>query len=82
MKFQRELRNRQRITIRSWTESYVGKIGRFVQQIVDDEGNLCCDTLFTIGLFDLNARKLIAPTPEWLKAIGLTEADLAPPPGR
>ena len=82
MKFQRELRNRQRITIRSWTESYVGKSGRFVQQIVDDEGNLCCDTLFTIGLFDLNARKLIAPTPEWLKAIGLTEADLAPPPGR
>jgi thioesterase III len=82
MKFQRELRNRQRITIRSWTESYVGKIGRFVQQIVDDEGNLCCDTLFTIGLFDLNARKLIAPTPEWLKAIGLTEADLARPPGR
>jgi thioesterase III len=82
MKFQRELRNRQRITIRSWTESYVGKIGRFVQQIVDDEGNLCCDALFTIGLFDLNARKLIAPTPEWLKAIGLTEADLARPPGR
>ena len=82
MKFQRELRNRQRITIRSWTESYVGKIGRFVQQIVDDEGNLCCDALFTIGLFDLNARKLIAPTPEWLKAIGLMEADLAPPPGR
>lgn len=82
MKFQRELRNRQRITVRSWTESYAGKIGRFVQQIVDDEGNLCCDTLFTIGLFDLNARKLIAPTPEWLKAIGLTEADLTPPSGR
>jgi thioesterase III len=82
MKFQRELRNRQRITIRSWTESYVGKIGRFVQQIVDAEGNLCCETLFTIGLFDLTARKLIPPTPEWVKAIGLCEADLAPPPAR
>jgi acyl-CoA thioester hydrolase len=79
MKFQRELRNRQRITIRSWTESYVGKIGRFVQQIIDDEGNLCCETLFTIGLFDLKARKLIVPTPEWTKAIGLSEADLGAP---
>lgn len=82
MKFQRELRNRQRITIRSWTESYVGKIGRFVQQIVDAEGNLCCETLFTIGLFDLAARKLIPPTPEWVKAMGLSEADLGPLPAR
>ena len=63
-------------------ESYVGKIGRVVQQIRDPDGNLCCDALFTIGLFDLGARKLIAPTPEWLKALGLTEADLGavPPP--
>src|SRR5579871_796983 len=82
MKFQRELRNRQRITIRSWTESYAGKVGTFVQQILDADGNLCCETLFTIGLFDLTARKLIAPTPEWTKAIGLSEADLAPPAAR
>ena len=82
MKFQRELLNRQRITIRSWTEAYLGKIGKFVQQIVDADGNLCCETLFTIGLFDLNARKLIVPTPEWMKAIGLSEADLAPPAAR
>ncbi|HVV48110.1 MAG TPA: acyl-CoA thioesterase [Polyangia bacterium] len=77
MKFQRELKNRQRIKIRSWTESYVGKIGRFVQQILDAEGNLCCEALFVIALFDLTARKLIPPTPEWVTAIGLTEAELA-----
>ncbi len=82
MKFQRELRNRQPITIRSWTESYVGKIAKFVQQILDGEGSLCCEALFTIGLFDLKARKLIVPTPEWLQAIGLTEAELAPPAAR
>jgi thioesterase III len=82
LKFQRELRNRQRITIKTWMDSYVGKIGRVMQQIVDADGNLCCEALFTIGLFDLGARKLIPPTPEWLKALGLTEADLAPPPGR
>jgi thioesterase III len=82
LKFQRELRNRQRITIRTWMESYLGKIGRVMQQIVDADGDLCCEALFTIGLFDLGARKLIPPTPEWLKALGLTEADLAPPAGR
>ena len=80
LKFQRELRNRQRIVIKTWMESYVGKIGRVVQQIHDPDGNLCCEALFTIGLFDLGARKLIAPTPEWLKALGLTEAELAAPP--
>jgi thioesterase III len=77
LKFQRELRNRQPITIRTWMDSYAGKIGKVVQQIVDAEGNLCCEALFTIGLFDLAARKLIPPTPEWIKALGLTEADIA-----
>jgi acyl-CoA thioester hydrolase len=82
LKFQRELRNRQRIVIRTWMESYVGKIGKVVQQIVDPDGNLCCEALFTIGLFDLAARKLIPPTPEWIKGLGLTEADITPAPSR
>lgn len=76
LKFQRELRNRQRITIRTWMDSYTGKIGKVGQQIVDGDGNVCCEALFTIGLFDLSARKLIPPTPEWLVALGLTEADV------
>jgi acyl-CoA thioester hydrolase len=76
-KFQRELRNRQRIVIRSWTESYAGKVAHMAQQMVDEQGQVCCDALFVFGLFDLAARKLILPTPEWLKAVGLTEADVA-----
>jgi acyl-CoA thioester hydrolase len=82
LKFQRELKNRQQITIRTWMESYAGKIGKVVQQIVDADGNLCCEALFTIALFDLSARKLIPPTPEWIKALGLTEADVAPTSAR
>lgn len=82
LKFQRELRNRQRITIRTGMESYAGKIGKVMQQIVDADGNVCCEALFTIGLFDLTARKLIPPTPEWIKALGLTEADLVAPAPR
>jgi thioesterase-3 len=77
LKFQRELKNRQRITIKSWLDSYLGKVGQMIQQIWDAAGNLCCEATFKIGLFDLAARKLIAPTPEWIKAIGLKETDLA-----
>ncbi len=47
------------------------------QQILDDCGELCCDAMFTIGLFDLEARRLIRPTPEWAKALGLRLEDLA-----
>jgi len=77
LRFARELRNRQAVTIRSWVDSYSGKVGKFAQQVVDDAGDLCCDALFTIGLFDLTARKLIRPTPEWVRALGLRPEDLA-----
>jgi YbgC/YbaW family acyl-CoA thioester hydrolase len=77
LRFVRELRNRQAITIRSWVASYSGKIGRFAQQILDDGGELCCDAMFTVGLFDLSARRLVRPTPEWAHALGLSLEDLA-----
>ena len=77
LKFQRELRNRQPIVIKTWMDSYAGKIGRVGQEIRDPDGNLFCEALFTIGLFDVVARKLILPTPEWIRALGLTESDLA-----
>ncbi len=80
VRFSRELRNRQTITIKTWLESYQGKIGKLVQQILDDAGKVCCEAVFTMGVFDLNARKLILPTPEWLKAIGIGPEDLTPPP--
>jgi acyl-CoA thioester hydrolase len=76
LRFTRELRNRQAVTIRSWTESYAGKVGNFVQQMLDEEGRLCCDAQFTIGLFDLEARKLVRPTPEWIAALGLRPEEL------
>jgi acyl-CoA thioester hydrolase len=78
LKFQRELRNRMRIKIRTWMDSYAGRIGKLTQQILDDQGNVCCEALFVIGLFDVAARKLIPPTPAWIKAIGLTENDFKP----
>ncbi len=76
LRFRRELRNRQRVTIRSWVASYGGKTGKLEQHILDDGGELCCEAVLTVGLFDLAARKLIPPTPEWLAALGLRAEDL------
>jgi acyl-CoA thioester hydrolase len=79
IRFSRELKNRQTITIKTWLESYQGKAGKLVQQMIDEAGKVCCEAVFTMALFDLTARKLIVPTPEWLKAIGITAEDLTPP---
>lgn len=71
--FKRELRNRQRIEIVSWMDSYPCRVGTCLQQIVDVDGKLCSEARFAIGLFDLDARKLISPTPAWRRAVGLAE---------
>ncbi len=71
VKYLREVRNRQPVLIKSWTDSYAGKIARFTQQMLDEQGRVCCEGTFVLGLFDLNARKLIPPTPDWLRAVGI-----------
>lgn len=76
LRFVREIKNRERITVKSWLESYTGKVGRFRQQMVNVNGDLCCDATFVMGLFDMQSRKLIPPTPEWLRALGISAADL------
>ena len=75
IRFVREIRNRQRVTIRTWIESYSGKIGKLAQQIRDEADELCTDAVFTIGLFDMTSRRLVRPTPEWIAALGLRAGD-------
>ena len=71
LSFKRELVNRQHVRILSAIQSYEKKIAVMTQDIVDDEGRVCCAAKFLIGLFDLSARKLIEPTPAWKKALGI-----------
>jgi acyl-CoA thioester hydrolase len=73
LRFAREVRNRERVTINSWTESYTGKVHRFQQKMLNERQELCCEAAFVIGLFDLQARKLVLPTPEWLRGVGLAD---------
>ena len=70
IKFMKELRLRQDIIIESKMVSYEGKIGKIVQTMLRND-EVCCVTEFTIGLFSVKERKLVLPTLEWLKAIGI-----------
>lgn len=70
IKFQKELKLRQKIMIETQALSYEKKIGVLQHDIYDEEQHLCCAATMTFGLFDLKERKLILPTPEWLYAIG------------
>jgi acyl-CoA thioester hydrolase len=71
IKFIRELRVREKIVIRTWCASYTGKVGTLIQVMMNERGEEACRAEFVYGLFDLNKRRLIAPTPEWLAAIGI-----------
>lgn len=74
IKFKRELKLRQKIVIESQTISYEKKIGYLRQDILNEAGELCCQGIMTMGLFDTRERKLVMPPPEWLKAIGIKGA--------
>lgn len=71
LRFKREALNRQRMVIRSRTLEYAGKLGR-VEQLMqrEDDGKTACAAEFLVALFDLKARKMLRPTPEWLRAVG------------
>jgi thioesterase III len=75
LRFKRELKNRRRILIRTWVDSYPSKVCTVIQEMRDETGELCCDARFLCALFDLEARRLLAPTAEWLKAVGVTRVD-------
>ncbi|MBC7464592.1 MAG: acyl-CoA thioesterase [Bdellovibrio sp.] len=71
MKFLKELKLRETITITLELESYEGKIGKITQRMIKSDGDIACEMKMTMGFFDLKARKLILPSPEWKIAVGL-----------
>jgi acyl-CoA thioester hydrolase len=72
MRFNREAVNRERMIVRTRCLEYRGKVGRLEQVLVRAADGLpSCTASFTFGLFDLRTRRLLRPTPEWLKAVGV-----------
>lgn len=73
LKFLKEIRLRENIKITTQLINYKGKIGQLDQKIYLEDDNLAAEAKFSFGLFDLNKRSLIEPTPQWKNAIGMSQ---------
>lgn len=71
LQFLQEVTLREHITITTELLNYKGKVGQLKQKMIKENGSVASEAVFTFGLFDLGTRKLIDPTPEWKKAVGL-----------
>lgn len=71
IKFMRELKLREEITITTEMLHYTGRTGQLKQQMIKSDGSVASEAVFTLGLFDLVRRRLIDPTPAWRMAVGL-----------
>jgi acyl-CoA thioester hydrolase len=69
IKFMKEIRAREKITLTIEALEYVDRIGKLRQRMIKEDGKIACEAIFTYGLFDLKNRKLILPTPAWKKAL-------------
>jgi YbgC/YbaW family acyl-CoA thioester hydrolase len=73
--FKSELNNREKIKIISQARPEMrNKLVMVLdQKMVKENGKVASTLTLSVGLMDLNQRKLMAPTAEWLKALGLIE---------
>ena len=70
IRFKRELRLRQEVKVTTTLGELRGKVFVLRQAMVDEEGRVASEADFTMALFDLGARKIVPPTPEWLARLG------------
>lgn len=71
LSFKSELKNRDFILIESWSSGMKNKyVMKLTQRMLKKDGSEASTLDLSIGLFDLVKRKLILPTPEFLKTVG------------
>jgi acyl-CoA thioester hydrolase len=72
IKYKKELKNRQFITITSQSRKAKHERLLEIEQIMKNEkGQICCLAVFLVGMLDLQKRCLIHASPEWFKAVGI-----------
>ena len=71
IRFKREIKLREKILVTTRLQEQKGLLSFVYQEMVKEDGQVGAEGTFVIGLFDLKTRKLIRPTPEWKRAIGL-----------
>jgi acyl-CoA thioester hydrolase len=71
IKFIKELRLRRKFVIETQLASFDRTVFKVRQEIKDAEDKVYCTAELTFALFDIEKRRIIAPTPDWLKALGV-----------
>ncbi len=71
MRFKKEIKLREKIKITLELINHERKISKFKQEMIKEDGTIAAELNLTFGFFDLQTRRLIDPTPEWIKAIGV-----------
>lgn len=71
LKFMKELKLRDSIEVTTELIEYKSKVGQLRQRMLKMDGSIAAEAIFTFGLFDMKARKLIDATPEWRRGLGL-----------
>tara|TARA_R110002072_G_scaffold276051_2_gene437678 strand:+ start:14580 stop:14993 length:414 start_codon:yes stop_codon:yes gene_type:complete len=72
--FKKEIKNREQITITSKvTEIKNPLVSSLRQEMRNENGDLCSTLELSVGLMDLQKRKLIPPTDDWKKAVGMVD---------
>jgi acyl-CoA thioester hydrolase len=70
VRFRRELKCRQAVTVKSQVKESRGRIWVLRQWIEDPSGEVYSEASFTMGLMDLKQRKLVGLAPGWAEAVG------------
>ncbi len=72
VRFKREIKNREIIKIQSQTSEIISsKIMVLEQKMINRDGKIASEAVFTVGFFDMKTRKLIEASSDWLKAVGV-----------
>lgn len=71
LKYLRELKLRENIKITTRVDLSESKAGTIFHEMIKEDGKVACEARIVFGFFDLEKRKLIPPTPEWRKALGV-----------
>lgn len=73
--FKSELKNREKIKIISQARSEMRNkyVMQLDQKMIKEDGKVASTLTISVGLFDLKERKLLAPTAEWMNALGVQE---------
>ena len=69
IRYRREIKNREKIVIRTRMVGTKKILLKLKQEILKENGELAADATFLLGCFDLNSRKLVQPTEDWLHAV-------------